>query len=47
MGYQNVIDDVQKKLNMISRDIVINKGRHNSNQLSNGQPNIEKKEIRK
>ena len=38
-GYHNAIDDFQKKLKLRSRDIVINKGRDNSNQPSSSLNN--------
>ena len=41
-GYQNSIDDFQKKLKLRSRDVVMNKGRSNLNQPSYSHPNIEK-----
>ena len=41
-GYQNAIDDVQRKLKLISRDLVINKGRPNQNQPSTSKQNQEK-----
>ena len=41
-GYQNAIDDFQNKLKLISRDVIINKGRPNTNQPSSSQPNTEK-----
>ena len=38
-GYQNSIDDLQKKLKFLSRDELINKGRPGSNQPSSNQQN--------
>ena len=46
-GYQNAIDDFQKKLKLRSRDVVINKGRPNSNPPSSSHPNTKKIENRK
>ena len=41
-GYQNVIDDFQRKLNVRSRDVIINKGRLPTNQPSGTQHDAEK-----
>ena len=41
-GYLNAMDDFQKKLKLRSRDIVINKGRPNTNQPSNSETNTKK-----
>ena len=42
-GYIHAIDDVQRKIKLISRDVIMNKGRLNPNQPSNGQMNTEKR----
>ena len=41
-GYQNAIDDFQKKLKLRSRDMIINKGRPNPNHPSGSQKNSKK-----
>ena len=41
--YHNSIDDVQRKLNLRSRDVVINKGRLNQNHPSAGKKIKKKK----
>ena len=40
-GYQNAIDDFQKKLKLRRRDVIINKGRSNANHPSSSQKNTE------
>ena len=42
IGYQNTIDDFQKKLKLRSCDVIINKGRPNQNQPSSSKQNSEK-----
>ena len=42
-GYQNVVNDLQRKLNLRNRDVVVNKGRLPSHQPSSSQRNKEKK----
>ena len=42
IGHANAINDLQKKFNLRSRDVVINKGRIPPNQLSSSQQNVEK-----
>ena len=37
------IDDVQRKIKLINRDVTVNKWRFNQNQYSSSQQNIEKK----
>ena len=46
-GYQNAIDDFQKKLKLRSRDVTVNKGRPNQNQPSTSKQNSEKKKKKK
>ena len=41
-GYQNVVNDIQRKLNLRNKDVVVNKGRLPPNQLSSSQENKEK-----
>ena len=41
-GYQNVVNDLHRKLNLRNRDVVVNKGRLPPNQPSSIQPNKEK-----
>ena len=43
-GYHNAINDFQKKLNLRSRDIVIDKGRLPPNHPSSSQQNVQNKE---
>ena len=42
-GYQNAIDDFQKKLKLRSRYVIINKGRSNENHPPNSQISNEKR----
>ena len=44
-GYQNVVNDLQRKLNMRNRDVIVNKGRIPTNQPSSSQQNKEKEKI--
>ena len=41
-GYMHAIDDVQTKIKLRSRDVIMNKGRLDPNQLSSSQMNTEK-----
>ena len=40
--YQNVVNDLQKKLNLRNIEVIVNKGRLPSNQPSTSQQNKEK-----
>ena len=42
-GYLHAIDDVQRKIKFINRDVIINKGSFNQNQSSSSQHNTQKK----
>ena len=46
-GYQNAIDDFQKKLKLRSRDVIINKRRSNAKRPSSSQTNTENKKRNK
>ena len=41
-GYLHDMDDVQRKIRLINREVVVNKGRLNSNHPSTSSLNIEK-----
>ena len=41
-GYQNALNDLQRKLNLRNIDVIVNKGRLHSNQPSTSQKNKEK-----
>ena len=41
-GYLHAMDDVQRKIRLRNREVVVNKGRINSNQPSTNSLNIEK-----
>ena len=41
-GYQNVVNDLQRKLNLRNRDVVVNKERRLPNHPSSSQQNKEK-----
>ena len=38
-GYQNDVNDLQRKLNLRNKDVIVNKGRFPSNQPSTSQHN--------
>ena len=42
-GYLHIIDDVQRKIKLRSRDVTMNKGMLNPNHPSSSQQNIEKR----
>ena len=42
MGYQNVVNDLQRKLNLRNRDVIVNKRKFCPNQPSSSQQNKEK-----
>ena len=47
-GYLHAMDDVQRKIRLRNREVLINKGKLNTNQPSTGSLNTEKgKEIQK
>ena len=46
-GYKNAIDDVQRKLKLRSRDVVINKGRLNQNHSASKKNQEKEKEKEK
>ena len=41
-GYLHAIDDVHRKIKLRNRDVIVNKGRFNSNQPSSSQHDVEK-----
>ena len=47
-GYLHAMDDVQRKIRLRNRDVLINKGKSNPNQPSSSSLNVEKgKELQK
>ena len=44
MGYQNVVNDLQRKLNLRNRDVIVNKGKFPRNQPSIHQRKKKKRE---
>ena len=47
-GYLHAMDDVQRKIRLRNRDVLINKGKANPNQPSTSSLNVEKgKELQK
>ena len=41
-GYLHAMDDVQRKIRLRNRDVLINKGKENPNQPSTSSLNVEK-----